>query len=533
MRCEREPVPDTVDVRRSPRPPEPRSDIGVTVDLPAADGQPTNRLVAIGDSLTQGFQSGAIFNTDLSFPAIVASELGCYPEFRHPKYPGFGGIPLNLELLIRELESRFGDAISWWELPGALFAARQHLAEVEHWWTTAGAATPPMPGISHNLGIYGWDLRDVLDRHADNAEDGHRVPTGWQPVPLVRNADELSARRVLDSARAPDGSALTPLQAARALGEMGSREDGTSDGIETLIVSVGANNALGSVIGLCVRWSGEGYDDLREKGAYNVWRPEHFAAEYERVAAGIEGIRARHVIFLTVPHVTIAPLARGVGGKVEPGSRYFRAYTRPWISDRAFDPDRDPHLTADDARAVDSVIDQYNDVIAGHVRRGRAQGRDWRLLDLAGVLDRLATRRYLEDPEVSLPEWWEPYELPPELAALRHPPDSRFLASGPGGQTAGGLFSLDGVHATTIGYGLMAQEVINVMGEAGVTFLGPDGATPREAPIRVDWRRLVSRDTLISNPPRSLSSDLELLGWADETLDVFGRLWAGVVGGRR
>jgi hypothetical protein len=33
---------------------------------------------------------------------------------------------------------------------------------------------------------------------------------------------------------------------------------------------------------------------------------------------------ARHVIWGTVPHVTIVPIARGVKGKVRPGSRYFR-----------------------------------------------------------------------------------------------------------------------------------------------------------------------------------------------------------------
>ncbi|MGK7877493.1 MAG: hypothetical protein AB4426_30585 [Xenococcaceae cyanobacterium] len=30
------------------------------------------KLVAIGDSLTQGFQSGSISKTDLSYPAMIA-----------------------------------------------------------------------------------------------------------------------------------------------------------------------------------------------------------------------------------------------------------------------------------------------------------------------------------------------------------------------------------------------------------------------------------------------------------------------------
>jgi hypothetical protein len=55
--------------------------------------------VAIGDSLTHGFQSAAIFNTDLSHPAIIAYEMGMLDRFRFPRYDGHGGLPLNIELL--------------------------------------------------------------------------------------------------------------------------------------------------------------------------------------------------------------------------------------------------------------------------------------------------------------------------------------------------------------------------------------------------------------------------------------------------
>jgi hypothetical protein len=48
--------------------------------------------VTIGDSLTQGFQSGAIYDTDLSYPAIIAYEMGWLDWFRRPHYNGFGGV---------------------------------------------------------------------------------------------------------------------------------------------------------------------------------------------------------------------------------------------------------------------------------------------------------------------------------------------------------------------------------------------------------------------------------------------------------
>jgi hypothetical protein len=527
-----EPIPDDVAVSETPREPVTDSTAGVALAPAFGHGTPKHRLVVIGDSLSHGFQSGAIFHTDVSYPAIIAWELGCFDEFRFPLYPGFGGIPFNLEFLIADLEERFGSELSWLEVPLALYRVRQHLAEAEAWWDSGpGATVPPDKGINHNLGIYGWDLRDALSRTADTAKAAWRVPEGWRPVPLVRNADSIAAIRVLDSARDSVGQGLTPFEAAAALGDEGAQEgpseDGDSgDGIETLIVFLGANNALGSVLSLSVRWSGEGYDDLREKAAFNVWRPTHFAAELHLVAEEVRKVRARHVIWATVPHVTIAPLARGVGGKVRPGSRYFHHYVRPWISDSDFNPDEDhPYLTSDDARAVDSAIDQYNDAIVATVRAGREEGRDWRLLDVCGVLDRMAFRRYVEDPQMEPPSWWSPYQLPDDLAALQPTPDTRFFASGPKGRTAGGLVSLDGVHPTTIAYGVLAREFMKVMQEAGVVFY--DSAGSPRSQVDVDFKRLVSLDSLISSPPASLSSNVASIAWFDQRIDVLQRLWTG------
>jgi hypothetical protein len=525
---EREPIPDGIEIRRSARAPETRSDVGVTVDVTRA-GTPRHRLVTIGDSLTHGFQSAAIFNTDLSWPAIVARELGWYEHFRHPHYAGFGGIPLNLELLVRRLEERFGDHLSIWELPLAPFAIRQHLAEAEQWWDHGpGSVLPPRGPINHNLAVYGWDLRDALSRTADSAHEGLRTPDGHGIVPLVRNADRISAGRVLDSARTSVGAPMTPFAAAEALSREGTFEDPDGDGIETLIVLLGANNALGTVMSLSVHWSrDEGYDELREKARYNVWHPRHFAAEWAQVVARVKRIHARHVIFGTVPHVTIVPIAHGVGdAKVADGSRYFPYYTRPWIDDDAFDPADDPHLTADEARAIDSAIDMYNDTIVASIGAARAEGLDWRVLDLAGLLDRLASRRYLQDPAAQ-PSWWTPYRLPDALSRRDPVPDSRFFASGPDGLMAGGLFALDGIHPTTIAYGLMAQEFMRVMQETGVTFMRGDGVTPREGAVEIDWPSLIAQDMLISHPPRSFGSDMRLIGWIDQRLDMIRRLWAG------
>jgi hypothetical protein len=43
-------------------------------------------------------------------------------------------------------------------------------------------------------------------------------------------------------------------------------------------------------------------------------------------------------------------------------------------------------------------------------------------------------------------------------------------------------------------------------------------------PIRVDFARLIRRDTLLNRPPTNVTAGLEVLAWADETLDLFRRV---------
>jgi hypothetical protein len=226
--------------------PPPRDDptLGIEVPLATPDPAPPHRLVAIGDSLTQGFQSGAIFNTDLSFPAIIAYELGWYDHFQRPSYAAHGGLPLNIELLLRELEQRYGADLSWWETPLALFRIRQFMDEVETYWERGPGAQPPrFSAINHNLGVYGWDLRDALAKTYNNCVRRiGQAKDNWLSQ-FVQNHGDRAALRVLPaySARARQ---WTVFDAAAALGADGA---GADHGIETLLVFLGSNNALGAV----------------------------------------------------------------------------------------------------------------------------------------------------------------------------------------------------------------------------------------------------------------------------------------------
>ncbi len=347
-------TPDDVVAAAAGGPRVPQFDPTVGIPVVPPGGDAPHRLVVIGDSLSQGFQSGAIFNTDLSYPAIIAHQLGRLDQFRFPRYGGPGGLPLNIELLLRTLEERFGPRLDLWEVPLALFAARAFMDQVEDYWERGpGSEAPTFSAINHNLSVYGWDLRDALTKTAQGCEDALHQPHDDLISQIVENNGERAALRVL-----PRGSdaekRMTAFDAAAELGK---------EGIETLIVFLGANNALRTVTELRVEWSGNNFRDPDGKREYTVWQPEHFASEYAEVLAAIRKINAQHVILCTVPHVTIAPIAHGLGGKIEIGSRYFPYYARPWVRDTDFDPQRDQHITGAQAWAVDTAIDVYNDGI--------------------------------------------------------------------------------------------------------------------------------------------------------------------------
>ena len=513
-------IPAEVQISLNPR--EPVTDPTLGIAVPPRDAKPAkHRLVTIGDSLTHGFMSAAVFRTDLSWPAITAYELGLgIDEFQFPTYEwptGPGGLPFDLERFVRAFERRYGDRLDFWEIIGAGLWVREYMDRIEDFWETGDGSRTPKSGTPfHNMAVYGWDVLDPqLTTAATIADRLKKPPKDDLVSQLVENHQARAAWPVLQRAR-KGNRAQTVLEAAATMSK-------AKEGIETLVVILGANNVLGSVVSLSPAWTPAEYATLSPeermgaKQGCNVFRPSAFDADWKLLVEKLRTIEAQHVLIATVPAVTIAPVARGTHKKVTPQSRYFPYYTRPWITDDDFDPRRDPNITEDEARAIDSTIDAYNETIIASVRAARNDGLDWYLFDMGAILDRLATRRYIESPWAR-PTWWTPYELPPQLSALDPVPSTRFFRAGRQGRTEGGLFSLDGVHPTTIGYGIVAQEVIKIMELAGVRFFGRDGQ-PREDPVVVDFDRLLLVDTLISQPPAAISNTLSLLGWLDERLD--------------
>ncbi len=394
-------IPAEVHIRTSPREPETDPTLGIVVK--PRDATPAkHRLVTIGDSLTQGFMSAAVFRTDLSWPAITAYELGLgLDEFQFPVYEwptGPGGLPLDLERFARAFEKRYGDRLDFWEIIGAGLWTREYMDRVEDFWETgAGSGTPKSGPPFHNMAVYGWDVLDPQLTTATSVSDLlKRPPKDDLFDQLVDRHQARAAWPVVQRARR-GSRAQTVLEAAASMSK-------AREGIETLVVILGANNVLGSVVNLSPAWTPEDYATLPPeqrmvaKQGCNVFRPSAFAADWELLVEKLRAIKAQHVLIATVPSVTIAPIARGTYKKVTPQSRYFPHYTRPWITDDDFDPLRDPNITEDEARAIDSAVDAYNETIIASVAAARRDGLDWYLFDMGAILDRLATRRYIESP---------------------------------------------------------------------------------------------------------------------------------------
>lgn len=496
---------------RPGRVPETDPTLGIAVAVSDHPERPAERLVVLGDSLTQGMRSAAVHDDDLSFAAILARQLGI-EDCRAPTYPGFGGLPVNIEYVLRTLEDEFGPTFSAWEVPPAAIRLHSLLADIQRFWERGPGIVPPPPGPPpHTLAVLGWDLRDTLARTFDINLAQASASRRQLLAPIVENAGPIAALRVYPHGDV-DERALTLPTVAERFGA-----------VETLVIMLGSNNALGSMIDLRVAWSADDtFLDLERKNEATVWRPEHFRADYDRLIEQVGRVRAQHVVLATVPHVTIPPIARGVGGKRAPGSAYFRYYTRPWIDDVRFDVDRDPQVTGAEAQAVDTAIDLYNEHITDIVRAARERGEDWYLFDLCGLLDRLAWRRYIDDPD-SRPDWWTEYPLPAPLAALDPRPDTRFLrGDGHGGRAQGGIFSLDGIHPTVISYGIIAQELTRLLVDAGVTAVS----------ATIDFDDLIERDSLIRTPPQSITSALDVIGWLDEAADLIVGLWPFRTGNR-
>jgi lysophospholipase L1-like esterase len=474
------------------------------------------KLVTLGDSLTHGFQHGAIRRTHWSFPGMIARALGIGAnDFRQSDFDGgadqVGGPLLDLEELMRRLTKACGPRLGLLQLPRAGLATYRFMSLLEDYWERGAGTQPSNTGpLHHNLGVWGFDVLDALTLN----ENICRKNTPPATDNLIDQIPEFgmyrSARRALNPSFAQEFEGLTAFAAAQ---EVARREGG----IENLLITLGANNVLGCCVRLNFAWSQDSdLKKLAHERTCTIWQPAHFETLYKRLIAQAREIGADRVFVATVPHVTVPPVTRGVTpawesrGVPERVGNYYEYYTRFWTWDDDFDARKDPHFTREQAMLIDRVIDDYNDTI-----ERLALENGFHVVKLHEVLDRLAYRRNDGQPRYDFPAGLvQALAANPKTSHRVRPdgtllldtrffqiPEHRPAANAPSdvwlAQYQGGLFGLDGVHPTTTGYGLIAHEVLKVMQSVGV-----GGADPN----KLDWVNIVQNDTLLTDPPGILSS---------------------------
>lgn len=464
------------------------------------------KLVSIGDSLTQGFQSGSISKTHFSYPAILAECLG-ESNFKIPDFSGAGGLPFNIEAIVYFL-ANFGPHPGFLQKLAAWQAVRGFNGFVEDYWERGAGNGPSQTGpLHHNVAVWGFQFGDSYRLSEKISRE--QIPHAQRNFSIIRRIPEQphyrTIRRTLNPSFDPQYQNLTQIDVAQQLAE-------SEGGIDNLIVFLGANHCLSTVIDLEIREStAQDCDRLPHERQSTLWRLEDFETVLNRATERLAKIPATHVFIGTIPSVTIPPIIRGVtpeqlGKNQQDAEGYFEYYTYFWVWDCNFSTKTDKYLTRAEVKMIDERIQRYNDLI-----RAKAKTYGWHIVDICEMLRRLAFRR--QRGSIA-------YEFPTDLVnALRRNPKTRdrvssdgrvFLdtryarvdpqAPNPENRYRGGLFSLDGIHPGTIGYGLIAHEFLQVMQsvwkQAG-----------KSVPVHpINWDRIIEGDTLVSNPPINLAA---------------------------
>jgi hypothetical protein len=474
------------------------------------------KLFTIGDSVSQGFMSAAAARTDLTYSTLIAGSMGLEPnsEYRYPEW-AVDGLPLNLERVFRRLVERYGYDIRGAEWLTVLQNVNRVLDEVEDYYERGqGAADEPYrdpaPGgdgegveYFHNVAISGFDVADswlVTPAHCKEMIAG--APGGRDSFLLPNASFYRTALKVLNPSldhKYDDHSQLKWLE---------EHATNPNEGVENLILWLGANNALGTIVGLKVNPTPNDPDPERRphllshevREGWTLWHPDDFKAEYTEFLDRVDKAMRQNTnpdwkVFIgTVPPVTIAPLAKGVGptsnitrrnsttGEKET-SVYYEYYVYFLFDEGLVRRNDGLHLEMKEAIQIDDFIREYNSTIRKLVRAKNADhgGERYRIVDIFQMFQDIALKRNSGQPRYDFPKYFD--SIYPKV-------DTRYYHADPDGRLRqGGLSSLDGVHPSAIGHGLLAHEFLKEMKRAGVV----DDA-------QLDWGAIFESDRLYSEP---------------------------------
>ncbi len=483
------------------------------------------KLFTIGDSISQGFMSGAAAKTHQSYSTLLAKKLNCQ-GYNYPEWDK-GGLPLDLETVFRRLERRLDTDISGpFEWLKAVNIINTYLDEIEDYYERGNGCLNKSVGVNayHNVSVRGFDVSnswqltpEICKKKVDVSEDGKDNFFG-----VVNEALHRTAYKVLESGTVDNEN-------RSQLGWLEYHHQ--KEGVENVILWLGANNALGTVTNLQIKQtSSDGtafcngpenvsYEKRLNEG-WNLWHPEDFRVEYQFMMDKLIDIMERNprktdykVFIGTIPLVTICPLIKAVESygrtdievvewivdeknpapmgieDIVEGKKAVVSYGKYYpyfLFEDTFDITL-RHLNQRDVIHIDNCIRSYNRIIQEIVAEAnkKIEKKRFYLVDVATALNKMALKRNHNDPTYKFPNYFE--FCYPRV-------DSRYY-----GVTrdkiikAGGLFSLDGVHPTAIGQGLLAYEFLKTMKKAGAYKGNPE--------TDINWKEEVfDLDTLYNNP---------------------------------
>jgi hypothetical protein len=461
------------------------------------------KLFTIGDSVAQGYMSAASARTDLCFSTLLAKCLGISSNYSYPVWEK-GGIPINIENLLRELENRFGNSIDKFEWFSALPTINNLLQETENYYETGGgdeySPYPVKISFFHNVSVEGFKISDAWNVNAKmcktKIEEAEKTDSdvlfGLVHTPPVASHYRI-AQKVLNPSLSQAFEEFSQLDWLRYHSE--------KKGVENLILWLGNNNVLGTVTSMSIKQTDMNtidmkWQDVEDKG-WNLWKPCHFEAEYKKllelVVEKMKNNKKKNwkVFVGNIPYLTILPIIKGVGPQttIDKGNgkkwKYYKYYVYFPLEEESIKR-TEQYLSLSDALYIDECIEEYNNSIAALLDSyNQKLGVDrFFLVDTADMLTKLAWKRNNGQPSYKLDA------VSPVLKYMYPKVNTKYYHADSNGRLRqGGIFSLDGVHPSAIAHGLLAHEFMKVMKDKNVDFKKD-----------LDWNEIIKNDSLYSKP---------------------------------
>lgn len=468
------------------------------------------RLFTIGDSISQGFRSGGTAFTENAYSTYLAQALGIN-DYRRLQWPATK-LKIDLEGMMRMLQDKFGQDIGTLEWLPIFGAISDFQDQSEDFYERGqGGFEKPMIGYDYdftdNCAVEGmrladaWEVTPRLCRERIKADkDAGKDNFG---VSIASSSFYRAALKVLNPRLQPqydDYSAISWLKHVAA-----------SEGVDNTIIFLGANNALGTIFKVKfepkdltpgeAKTFGSRSAKADEEDKFTLWHPRAFEHDYSLLLAKVNEAMANNkstdwkVYLGTVPIVTIAAMIEGFGeerlvddpreplGSATKQFRYYQYYKYYGIAESTA-RQTDKIMAFRDALFIDKAIIEFNRTISrlANVMNSKLGRKAFIVVDISKALTDMAWKRNSGMPS---------YEYPQDLQWLYPPINTKYYGVTPKGDIVdGGIFSLDGIHPTVIGQGIIAHEFLKAMKENGSASSSAD----------LDWDMIISDDELRSKP---------------------------------